>query len=80
MTESNRDRKVSWEIGICPYCKSSNIEGVIISKRIRGYKGIVVGKEYTCKECECTNQFVGKGRGKKRLEEKCISDNHVGIK
>jgi C4-type Zn-finger protein len=70
MTESNRDRKLSWENGICPYCKSSNIEGVAISKRIRGYKGIVVGKEYTCKECECTNQFVGEGERKETIGRK----------
>jgi len=58
MTESNRDRKVSWETGICPYCKSSNIEGVAISKRIRGYKEPVTGKEYTCQDCGCVNQFT----------------------
>jgi RNase P subunit RPR2 len=55
-------RKKLWKKGTCPECSGTNVNAVSIQKRIRGYKTPLTGKEYTCRDCGCVNQFTGRGR------------------
>jgi len=52
------ERLKEWELGVCPYCGSSNVSEENVRFFIRGTNIPQVGKIYVCSACESRNRFT----------------------
>jgi len=57
-TKNGKSRKEIWESGKCPYCGAENVHAEPYVRKIRAYRGIMNGVDYTCLKCGARNVFT----------------------